>query len=86
MTAGSMLVVGAFAIFGVWHDSIAEMILGILVLDVAVQAAQVANQTTVYTLDADARSRLNTVFMGSMLIGGLSAREQPLWTSRGLAG
>lgn len=67
---GAVLVVVAFAIFGVWQGSIVALIVGILVLDVAVQASQVANQTMVYALDVDARSRLNTVFMGSMLMGG----------------
>ena len=70
VTMGAVLVVVAFAIFGLFQGSIAALIVGILVLDVAVQASQVANQTMVYALDADARSRLNTVFMGSMLMGG----------------
>lgn len=70
MTMGAVLVVVAFAIFGFWQGSIAALIVGILVLDVTVQASQVANQTMVYALDADARSRLNTVFMGFMLMGG----------------
>lgn len=64
------LVVVAFTIFGSFSGSIAALIVGILVLDVAVQASQVANQTMVYALDVEARSRLNTVFMGSMLVGG----------------
>jgi predicted MFS family arabinose efflux permease len=70
VTMGATLVVVAFAIFGLWQASIAALIVGILVLDVAVQASQVANQTMVYALDANARSRLNTVFMGAMLMGG----------------
>jgi len=60
----------AFLIFGVWQDSIAGLIVGILVMDLAVQSSQVANQTRVYALDPNARSRLNTVFMATMLAGG----------------
>lgn len=39
-------------------------------MDLAVQSSQVANQARVYTLDPAARSRLNTVFMATMLVGG----------------
>ncbi len=39
-------------------------------MDLAVQSSQVANQTRVYALDPTARSRLNTVFMATMLAGG----------------
>lgn len=70
VTLGAALVVMAFAIFGAWQGSIGALIVGIMVLDVAVQASQVANQTMVYALDTGAQSRLNTVFMGSMLMGG----------------
>lgn len=70
VSMSAMLVAVAFTIFGLSDGSIVALIVGIFVLDVAVQASQVANQTMVYALDADARSRLNTVFMGSMLMGG----------------
>lgn len=72
VSMGAVLVVVAFSIFGLWQGSIIALIVGIFILDVAVQASQVANQTMVYALDAEARSRLNTVFMGSMLMGGAS--------------
>ncbi len=67
---GAALVVLAFLIFGLWRGSITGLIVGILVLDLAVQSSQVANQARVYALDPTARSRLNTVFMATMLAGG----------------
>jgi predicted MFS family arabinose efflux permease len=39
-------------------------------MDLGVQASQVANQARVYALDPSARSRLNTIFMATMLFGG----------------
>jgi predicted MFS family arabinose efflux permease len=49
---------------------IVVLIAGILLLDVAVQCSQVANQSRVFAVDAAARSRLNTVYMTSTFLGG----------------
>ncbi|TCQ02193.1 putative MFS family arabinose efflux permease [Rhizobium sp. PP-F2F-G36] len=70
VSLGAGFVVIAFAIFGLWQNSLAGLVIGILVMDLAVQSSQVANQTRVYALDPAARSRLNTVFMATMLLGG----------------
>jgi hypothetical protein len=43
---------------------------GVILLDLGVQAAHVANQTLVYSLAPHARSRLNTVYMFSYFVGG----------------
>ncbi|MFD3700426.1 MFS transporter [Streptomyces sp. NPDC058646] len=43
---------------------------GILLLDVAMQCGAVANQTRVYALRPDARSRLNTAYMTCAYTGG----------------
>lgn len=70
VSVGAGLVVFAFLIFGLWQGSLVGLIIGILVMDLAVQSSQVANQARVYALDPTARSRLNTVFMAVMLAGG----------------
>jgi len=70
VSVGAGLVLVAFVIFGVWQGSLICLVLGVLVMDLAVQSSQVANQALVYALDATARSRLNTVFMATMLSGG----------------
>ncbi|WP_186399326.1 MFS transporter [Stappia sp. P2PMeth1] len=70
VSTGAGLVLLAFVIFGLWQGSLLGLVVGILVLDLAVQSSQVANQARVYALDPTARSRLNTVFMATMLAGG----------------
>ena len=70
VSIGAGLVVVAFSIFGIWQSSLVGLVIGILLLDLAVQSSQVANQARVYALDPTARSRLNTVFMATMLLGG----------------
>ncbi|AEY92583.1 major facilitator superfamily permease [Streptomyces hygroscopicus subsp. jinggangensis 5008] len=46
------------------------LIAGMLVLDVALQSGQVANQTRIFSVRPDARSRLNTAYMTCVFLGG----------------
>ncbi len=46
------------------------MVIGVILLDFGIQSALISNQHIIYALEADARSRLNTVFMTGMFLGG----------------
>ncbi|HEY2021237.1 MFS transporter [Paraburkholderia sp.] len=70
ITLALVLVMISFVIFGVSAKSIAGLVLGVIVLDVGVQAAQISNQSRIYALKPDARSRVNTVYMVAYFIGG----------------
>ncbi|WP_244294680.1 MFS transporter [Pannonibacter sp. P2PFMT1] len=70
ISAGAALVVLAFVVFAIFPGSLWALAIGVLIMDVAVQSSQVANQARVFALDPTARSRLNTVFMATMLFGG----------------
>jgi predicted MFS family arabinose efflux permease len=49
---------------------LAALILGMLMLDVAMQCGQVANQSRIFALRPEFRSRLNTAYMTCAFLGG----------------
>lgn len=66
---GVILMLLAWIVFWGWN-TMAGMVVGILLLDAGEQCVLIANQHTIYALRPDARNRLNTLFMCVMFIGG----------------
>lgn len=62
--------IAGFAACAFWPASYLGLAIGAFVLDLGVQASHVTNLSRVYALRADARSRLNTVYMFSYFLGG----------------
>ncbi|SCC93156.1 Major facilitator superfamily MFS_1 [Thiomonas sp. X19] len=61
--SGLFLVMAGVAMLGLWPQSLPLTIAGIVLFDVGCFAAQVANQTRLMAIDAEARSRIYSVYM-----------------------
>ncbi|HEX2904304.1 MAG TPA: MFS transporter [Jatrophihabitans sp.] len=86
--AAFALAVLAIAVAGVGvHNLLVLAVAGVL-LDLAVQSHQVLSQQEIYALRPDARARINTVYMGTVFLGGsiASAASGALYGSFGWSG
>ena len=54
--------------------------IGVIVLDMGAQMMQVGNQTRIFSLDQNARSRINTVYMTMYFAGGAIGSALASWT------
>lgn len=88
ITLGISLTLLAYLVLGVGGAFLAGLIVGVILLDSGVQSAHIANQTLVFSLRPEARSRLNTVYMTGYFAGGSlgSVLGGLAWTSMGWAG
>ena len=67
---GVVLALAAYVVLGLTGGWLVGLVLGVLLLDVGVQAAHISNQTLIFSLRPEARSRLNTVYMTGYFTGG----------------
>lgn len=84
---GATLLLALLSLFiaGFGSTEIIPILIAVLLLDIAIQGTNVLNQTRLFSIDANARSRLNTAFVASNFIGGAigSALAGVLWESGG---
>lgn len=65
-----MLNLIAFSFMLGGENNIYMLIIGIILLDAGVQGTHITNQSEIYKLDPQARSRITTAYMASFFIGG----------------
>lgn len=83
-----VLLLVSFIIFALFSRSWAGLIVGVILMDMGVQATHIANQSIIFALNPNARNRINTVYMVTYFVGGalgtfLASR---LWSSYHWAG
>lgn len=66
---GAALVAGAFLVMAFGPGQLWLIAAGAVVFDLGAQAAMIAHQTIIYSLEPSARSRLNAVLFSGMFIG-----------------
>lgn len=64
------LVLVSFIIFWFSAYSILGLIIGVIVMDMGVQATHISNQAIIFSLNPAARNRINTVYMVTYFVGG----------------
>ncbi|EMI5492531.1 MFS transporter [Providencia stuartii] len=69
-TIGLILLLLSWAPIGFAKESLIAFIIGVLILDLAVQAVHVTNQSTLYRILPEARNRITAGYMTSYFIGG----------------
>ena len=70
--AGALAVLGGWGLLALGETSLAALLVGLIVLDLGIQATQILNQSVIYRLRPEARSRLNTAYMTAYFAGAVT--------------
>jgi len=86
--ATAVVMLASWPILYAGKTSTLWLIVGIAVLDLGVQGIHISNQSAIYALAPEARSRLTTAYMVSYFLGGaaLSAISSAVYSSDGWGG
>jgi predicted MFS family arabinose efflux permease len=87
-TASILIMLVSWGVLALGASSVIALIIGIAVLDLGVQGLHISNQSAIYALRPEARSRLTTAYMVAYFLGGalLSAIASSLYGSVGWSG
>jgi predicted MFS family arabinose efflux permease len=68
----AILLVGSFALMGLGGSSVLLLGLGVVVLDIGSQSMQITNQSIIFALAPEKRSRINSAYMVCYFLGAAS--------------
>jgi MFS family permease len=87
-TVALVLLLASWGVLAVGKTSAVALLIGIAVLDLGVQSVHICNQSAIYSIRPEARSRMTTAYMVSFFLGGavLSAISAAVWASSGWTG
>ena len=87
-TASILIMLASWGVMALGKTSVVALIVGIAALDLGVQGIHISNQSAIYALRPEARSRLTTAYMVAYFLGGaaLSALTSSLYGSDGWGG
>lgn len=75
-----IILVAAFGVMLGWGATVAGMVMGMVMMDIGVQATHVGNQTRVHNLNPAMRNRLHTLYMVTYFIGGSVGSALGTWS------
>jgi predicted MFS family arabinose efflux permease len=67
--AFACMLLASFAVVAMGGHSLVALLAGIVLLDVGVYGLHISNQSVIYSLAGEARSRFNTIYLTSFFIG-----------------
>jgi predicted MFS family arabinose efflux permease len=78
----------SFGVIALGGSRLWALVIGAVLLDVAVQANQILNQSEIYRARPDATSRVTTIYMATIFLGGAigSLASGALWSAAGWDG
>jgi predicted MFS family arabinose efflux permease len=84
-TVSILIMLASWGVMALGKTSVVALIAGIALLDLGVQGLHISNQSAIYALRPEARSRLTTAYMVAYFLGGaaLSAVSSSLYGSDG---
>ncbi|EWM46012.1 MFS transporter [Bordetella holmesii] len=77
--AGLVLLLGSWGLIAWGAHAVIPLLIGIIIQDMAIQGVHVTNQSAVYRLRPEARSRLTAGYMTSYFIGGAAGSLASAW-------
>ncbi|GHA62131.1 major facilitator transporter [Pontibacter akesuensis] len=89
LVATIAMIILSYVLFGAFSSSMIGLIVGVIFLDLGLQASHIANQTLIFSLNPQARNRLNTVYMFTYFMGGatgtlLASQAWAIWQWNGV--
>jgi predicted MFS family arabinose efflux permease len=87
-SAGLLILLVSWGLLLLGGHSVVALVVGIAALDLGVQGVHISNQSAIYTLRPDARSRITTAYMLAFFAGAavMSAAASGLYATEGWTG
>lgn len=76
---GCVLLLLSFIVFYFSAESLTGLLIGIVFIDVGLQAIHISNQTRIYAFLPEARNRMNTIFMSFSFLGTALGSAFGIW-------
>lgn len=73
------LIMLSFVLMGLLRDHVAAIVAGVVLLDIGQQGTHILNQSVIYTLAPEARSRVTTAYMTTFFLGGVIGSATSAW-------
>ena len=77
--AGLTCVLLAYVVLYGFGGTVSGMVAGVILLDLGAQSAHISNQSRIYAIRPEARSRMNTAYMVTYFVGGAAGSSAGAW-------